>query len=91
MQVIAQAVEATQGLTDASLSAYARAAKFDTVMGEVSFGLNGEWRHPRVLQVQFKGIDGHDVEQFRDGSRQIVVTPNDMASGTLVFPYADAR
>lgn len=90
MQVVAQAVEATGGFDDADLSAYARATVFETVMGAVRFGTNGEWREPRVLQVQFQGITGHDIDQFRDGSRQVVVSPPDFASGALRFPYADA-
>ncbi|WP_220729525.1 hypothetical protein [Streptomyces radicis] len=50
-EVVAQAVEATGGLDDASLSAYAREATFRTVMGDVRFGVRGEWSRPRVLQV----------------------------------------
>ena len=90
MQVVAQAVEATGGLDDGSLSAYAREATFDTVMGAIKFGVNGEWAQPRVLQVQFQGISGHGVDQFRNGSRQIVVTPSDFSSGQLRYPYAEA-
>jgi branched-chain amino acid transport system substrate-binding protein len=90
MQVVAQAVEVTGGFDDASLSAYARSATFHTVMGDVQFGKNGEWADPRVLQVQFRGIAGHDANQFKDGSRQVVVAPDTLASGQLTFPYAEA-
>jgi branched-chain amino acid transport system substrate-binding protein len=88
MQVVAQAVEATRSLDDAALISYARAATFQTVMGDVAFGRDGEWREPQVLQVQFQGIVGHDAHQFKNGSRQVVVSPSAMASGTLIFPYA---
>lgn len=91
MQVLAQAVEATGGLVDASLSAYARHATFETVMGPVKFGAHGEWVQPRVLQVQFGGIIGHDAGQFRTGSRQTVVAPPAYATGTLSYPFASAR
>lgn len=90
MQVVAQAVEATGSLDDAALISYARAATFQTVMGDVAFGPDGEWREPRVLQVQFQGIVGHDAHQFKNGSRQVVVSPSHMASGTLIFPYSRA-
>ena len=90
MQVVAQAVEATGGLDDASLSAYARGATFRTVMGDIRFGAKGEWAEPRVLQVQFQGISGHDVSQFRNGSRQIVVSPPSFVSGKLSYPYAES-
>jgi branched-chain amino acid transport system substrate-binding protein len=88
LQVLAQAVEATGGFDDARLAAYARSTAFDTVMGSITFGINGEWAEPRVLQVQFQGTSGHDVDQFRSGSRQIVVTPSNFASGKVRFPYA---
>ena len=90
MQVVAQAVQATGGFDDASLSAYARGATFHTVMGAIKFGTNGEWAEPRVLQVQFQEISGHDAGQFRNGSRQIVVSPRGFASGMLRYPYAEA-
>ncbi|WP_042877038.1 amino acid ABC transporter substrate-binding protein [Cupriavidus necator] len=88
MQVVAQAIEATGSFDDASLSACARSTTFHTVMGDIRFGVNGEWAEPRVLQVQFQGISGHEVGQFQNGSRQIVVSPPDFTSGGLGFPYA---
>ena len=91
MQVVAQAVENTESFDDAVLSDYTRSAAFATVMGDVTFAARGEWTHPRVLQVQFQGITGHDLDQFRDGTRQIVVAPQEMASGTLIYPFAKAR
>jgi branched-chain amino acid transport system substrate-binding protein len=90
LQVVAQAIEATGGFDDALLAAYARSTSFDTVMGPVRFGMNGEWAEPRVLQVQYRGIIGHEVGQFQTGSRQIVVSPPDFASGAFRFPYAEA-
>ena len=87
MQVVAQAVEATGGLIDDALIAYAKTATFQTVVGDVAFGADGEWREPRVLQVQFQGIIGHDVGQFKEGTRQAVVSPSSMMSGALIYPY----
>jgi branched-chain amino acid transport system substrate-binding protein len=90
MQVVADAIKATGSLEDAKLAEYARTADFHTVMGIVEFGTNGEWSRPRVLQVQFQGIVGADLEQFRDGSRQTIVWPPELASGQLQFPYAQS-
>jgi hypothetical protein len=59
-------------------------------MGAVRFGVNSEWAEPRVLQVQFQGISGHAVDQFQNGSRQIVVTPRNFTSGDVRFPCAEA-
>lgn len=90
MQVVAEAVEATGGFDDERLAAYARSTTFHTVIGAVRFAVGGEWAEPRVLQVQFQGISGHAVDQFRNGSRQIVVTPPHFTSGEVRFPYAEA-
>ena len=90
MQVVAQAVEATGSFDDTLLSTFTSEAVFNTVMGDVKFGKNGEWAHPRVLQVQFQGIAGHEVDQFKNGSRQVVVSPSTLASGELIFPYGEA-
>jgi branched-chain amino acid transport system substrate-binding protein len=90
MQVVAQAIEATGDVDDTALSTFTKDATFHTVMGDLKFGTNGEWAHPRVLQVQFRGITGHEASQFKDGSRQVVVSPNTLASGELIFPYAEA-
>lgn len=90
MQVLEQAVQATGGLIDAAVSAYARATSFDTVMGMVRFGVLGEWVEPRIVQVQFQGIVSNDPMQFLDDARQVVVSPAAMRSGELIYPYARA-
>jgi branched-chain amino acid transport system substrate-binding protein len=90
LQVLGQAVQATGSLHDADLSTYTRAASFDTVMGTVSFGPNGEWDTPRVLQVQFDRITGHGVDQFRSGATQLTVSPPALAAANLRYPYAES-
>jgi branched-chain amino acid transport system substrate-binding protein len=91
LQVLQQAVEATQSLHDAKLGDYIRAHAFTTVVGEVTFGARGEWAHSRVLQVQYQNIKGHDVAQFKDMSTQVVVAPADYASGEVIYPYERAK
>ncbi|RZN28053.1 amino acid ABC transporter substrate-binding protein [Bradyrhizobium sp. Leo121] len=90
MQVVGLAIEGTGSLDDAALSEFTRRAVFSTVMGNITFGSRGEWTHPRVLQVQFQGVVSNSVDQFRDGSRQVVVAPQEMASGVLIYPFANA-
>jgi branched-chain amino acid transport system substrate-binding protein len=91
MQVVEQAVTATQGLDDERLGDYTRRATFKTVVGDVVFGGHGEWASSRVLQVQFQNVKGHGVDQFKDPRTQVVVAPSDWASGDLIYPYANAR
>ncbi len=91
MQVVEQAITATQGLEDDRLAAYTRQATFKTVVGDVAFGGHGEWTESRVLQVQFQNVKDHGVEQFKDTRTQVVVAPSDWASGDLIYPYAGER
>src|SRR5690348_9673650 len=44
MQVIEEAVKATGSLDQGKLAEYLHKTTFDTVVGKVSFGKNGEWR-----------------------------------------------
>jgi branched-chain amino acid transport system substrate-binding protein len=90
MQVVARAIIETGGPDDTALSAFTKETTFETVMGLIKFGRNGEWDQPRVVQVQYQGIESYDAEQFLDGSMQIVVAPHDLSSGKLIYPYADA-
>src|SRR5579863_8520570 len=61
LQVLEQAVAATQSLDDNALSAYTREAVFHTVVGEVKFGKGGGWIASRVLTVQFQHISNNQV------------------------------
>ena len=86
-----QAIEATKSLDDDKLADYLRANTFKTVVGDVKFGKDGEWAQSRVLQVQFQNVKGNDVEQFKDMSTQVVVTPSEYASGKVIYPYEKAK
>ncbi|MEA2948468.1 MAG: branched-chain amino acid transport system substrate-binding protein, partial [Alphaproteobacteria bacterium] len=89
-QILAKAVSATNSLGDDTLAAYIRQTTFDTVIGPISFGADGEWTKPRIICIQFQGISGTDLEQFRDWSRQVVVYPRDYKSGNLLYPFERA-
>jgi branched-chain amino acid transport system substrate-binding protein len=56
LQVLQQAIVATESLDDAKLGDYVRAHNFETVVGDVSFGADGELAQSRLLQVQFLKI-----------------------------------
>jgi branched-chain amino acid transport system substrate-binding protein len=91
MQVLEQAVKATKTLDDQKLADHIRATTFTTVLGNVKFGKGGEWAESRVLFVQFRNIKGNDPMQFKSVDTQVVVTPPEYASGSLVYPYEKAR
>ena len=87
MQVLQQAIEGTKSLDQAKLADYLRTHTFHTIVGDVKFGPNGEWAGPRVLAVQFRGVAGHDLEQFRGAKTEVVLWPPQYRDGTLHTPY----
>jgi branched-chain amino acid transport system substrate-binding protein len=91
LQVLAQAIEATKSFEDKKLADYIRANRFNTVLGDVRFGKNGEWAESRMLQVQFHDIKGNDVEQFRTMGTQTVLTPAEYNSGSVIYPYGKTK
>jgi branched-chain amino acid transport system substrate-binding protein len=90
-QVLAKAVSETKSLDDEKLADYLRKNKFDTVIGPVEFGANGEWSTPRIICIQFQNVDGNDVGQLKDWARQVVVYPSAFKTGELAYPFAKAR
>ena len=86
MQVVEEAVRATGGVDDVTLAEYTRTASFDTVVGDVKFGEDGEWERPRVVQVQFQNVTDVGPEQFKSTNTQVVVAPAEYVSGGFVYP-----
>jgi branched-chain amino acid transport system substrate-binding protein len=91
MQVVEQAIVGTKSLDDNKLSEFTRESLFKTVVGDVKFGDGGNWSEARVLQVQFQNIQRGDLSEFKNPDTQIVVWPPDLASGPLIYPYANAK
>jgi branched-chain amino acid transport system substrate-binding protein len=88
LQVLGQAVEAIGSLDHRKLSEHLRTHSFSTIVGDIKYAPNGEWDRPRVLHVQFQGIQGNDLEQFKRAGTQTIVHPKHLASGTLRLPYS---
>jgi len=91
LQVLAQAIRAVGSTDDAALSDYTRKATFDTVLGNVTFGEGGGWAQPRVLTVQFQNIESNNIAEFKRPDTQAVVYPTDIASASVIYPYAKAK
>jgi len=90
-EVLAQAVEATGSLDQDKLSAYIHDHPFKTVAGEIAFGKDGEWTRPRQVFSQFQSVAGNDLDQFRDASRQPILWPAEYKTGSLIYPYGEAK
>jgi branched-chain amino acid transport system substrate-binding protein len=91
LQVLQQAVAATNSLNDDKLADYIRKSTFKTLVGNVKFGPQGEWAESRVLEVQFQHIKGNDLAQFKDLSTQVVIMPSQYKSGDVIYPYEMAK
>jgi branched-chain amino acid transport system substrate-binding protein len=91
VQVLGQAVEATKGLDQQKIADHIRATEFNTVVGKVKFGKNGEWAKGRTLMVQYQKIQGTGIDQFRGPGKKIVLYPDELKSGNIIYPYASAR
>ena len=90
LQVLGDAIAATQSLNDDVLADYIRKTTFKTVVGDVSFGALGEWAQERTLAAQFQNIKGNGVDQFRDPGTEVIVYPPQFKSGDVVYPYQNA-
>ena len=91
MQVLGQAIEGTKGLDQGKVADYIHAHAFDTVVGKVKFGADGEWEKSRTITIQFQNIKGGDAEQFKQAGKQVVIYPDELQSGKLIYPYPAAR
>jgi branched-chain amino acid transport system substrate-binding protein len=90
-QVLAQAVAATESLDHTVLAAYMRSHAFSTVVGDITFGKDGEWVKSRVVFTQFQHVTGNSLDQFKDTTHEVVVWPKEYKSGDMIYPYAAAK
>jgi branched-chain amino acid transport system substrate-binding protein len=91
MQVLAAAVEGVGEIDQDKLAEYIRGHEFDTVVGKVKYGPDGEWAKSRILMVQFQGIEDNNIEQFKKAGTRVVLYPEDWRSGELITPLVDAK
>ena len=90
--IYADAITATKSLDDGKLADYIRATTFKTIMGDIKFGTKGEWEKPGMLQVQYHGIkQGAGLDVWRGMDYQIVLTPGDLKTGDVIYPYEKAK
>jgi branched-chain amino acid transport system substrate-binding protein len=90
-QTLAQAVTATKSLDHDKLAAYLHKASFKTVSGDFSFAKDGEWSKSRMVWTQVQNAQPNNLDQFRTGKVQPIVWPPEEKTGTLIYPYANAR
>jgi branched-chain amino acid transport system substrate-binding protein len=90
-QVLAEAVEGAKTLDQVKLAAYIHGHTFHTVVGDIAFNKDGEWTKSRVVFTQFQNVTGNSMDQFKDTTHEVTVWPDQYKSGTMIYPYADAK
>jgi branched-chain amino acid transport system substrate-binding protein len=91
VQVLGDAITAIGSPDQQALGDYIHKTTFDTVVGPVQFGANGEWAKSRTLMVQYQNITDNDLEQFKHAGKRIVLYPKAWVSGEFKFPYSEAK
>ncbi len=91
LQVLGDAITAVGSLDQQALGDYIHKTTFQTVIGPVQFGANGEWAKSRTLMVQYQNITGNDLEQFKHPGKRVVLYPDEWVSGEFKFPYTEAK
>ena len=90
VQILGEAVEGAKTLDQAKLAQYLHSHTFQTVDGPISFDKDGNAREDRLLQVQYHGISGHDLNQFSGPQHVTILWPKDLSTGAMIYPYANA-
>jgi branched-chain amino acid transport system substrate-binding protein len=89
--VLAQAVDGAKSLDHKALADYMRSHTFHTVVGDITFGKDGEWAKSRVVFTQFQNVTGNSLDLFTDTTHEVVVWPKEYKSGNMIYPYAKAK
>ncbi|HJU15029.1 MAG TPA: amino acid ABC transporter substrate-binding protein [Stellaceae bacterium] len=91
LQVLGEAVTAAKTLDNDKLAQYMHGHTFHTIEGDIAFGPDGEWTKARPIWVQYHGIKGHGVEQFRGPNTVTILAPPQYKTGDMIYPYSKAR
>jgi branched-chain amino acid transport system substrate-binding protein len=90
-QVLGEAVEGAKTLDQAKLAAYMHTHSFSTVVGDISFGKDGEWTKSRVVFTQFQHVTANSLDQFKDTTHEVIVWPDQYKSANMIYPYAEGK
>ena len=92
VQILGDAIAGAKSIDDNKIADYIKANTFKTIMGDVKFGVNGEWANSRIMQVQYHGLKKDSgLDAFRGMDTQTVLTPGDLKTGNLIYPYEKAK
>ena len=91
LQVLGEAISGSQSLDQTKLADYIRSHPFKTIVGDITFGKDGEWSKPRVLEVQWQNIKSNSIDQFADTKTEVILEPAEYRTGEVIAPYASGN
>ncbi len=91
LQILADAITNVGSLDQTKIAEYIHKTTFHTVVGDVKFAENGEWEKSRLIFVQYQGVAGNDIDQFRHPGKAIILYPPELKSGDFRYPYTEAQ
>ena len=89
--MLADGINGSKSINDDKIADWLRANAAKTIMGDIKFGKAGEWAASKMLQVQYHDIKNNTVDQHRGMDTQTVLTPADLKTGGLIYPYEKAK
>ena len=87
LQVLGEAIEGAKSTDQTKVADYIRSNTFKTVVGDITFGQDGEWSKPRVLEVQWQGIKSNNLDELKDTKFEAILDPSEYKTGTVTEPY----
>lgn len=91
LQILADAITNVGNLDQTKIAEYIHKTTFHTVVGDVKFAENGEWEKSRLIFVQYQGVAGSDIDQFRHPGKAVILYPPELKSGEFRYPYTEAQ
>jgi branched-chain amino acid transport system substrate-binding protein len=92
ISMLGDAVTGAKSIDDAKIADYLRKGTHKTIMGSWSYGPGGEWTKSGMMQVQYHDIkEGAGLETWRGMGYQTVLTPSDLSTGKVIYPYEKAK
>jgi branched-chain amino acid transport system substrate-binding protein len=91
MQILGQAIAGAGAIDQDKVADYIRAHTFDTVMGDIAFGPDGELAQSRMIFTQYQHLKGNGMDQFDSGKEPVILWPSKYKDGNIIYPYDEAR
>ena len=91
IELLGNAIAGAKSINDEQIADYLRSNRSRPSWATSSSARVASGRSSRMLQVQYHGIKGNTVDQFKGMDTQTVLTPADLKTGNIIYPYEKAK